>query len=91
MEKTTLKIKVIPRSKENKLVSFEGDLVKIKIHAIPEDNKANEMLIEYLSKVLKIKKDQVTILKGKTSRDKVVSIEGLSLKEIVVIFSNLLK
>lgn len=85
MEKTILKIKVIPRAKETKIVSCNDDLIKIRIHAPAEDNKANEALIDFLKSILKIRKDQITILKGKTSRDKLITIEGLSLKRIMMV------
>lgn len=71
-----LKVKVIPKSKENKIVGLmANDVLKIKIIAPAVDNKANEELIKFLAKELKKKKNQITIIKGNTSREKTLQIE----------------
>lgn len=72
-----LKIKVTPNAKQNAIVGFQGDILKIKLHATPEKGKANELLIEFLSKELRIPKSNIRILSGHTSRLKKVEIQGV--------------
>ena len=60
-----------------------GDEVRIKIHSRPEGGKANNELIELMSKKLKVPKSNIRIVKGLTSRNKVIEIEGLSYEEIL--------
>ncbi len=50
--------------------------LKINIAAAPEDGKANEELIKFLSKFLKIAKSKITIIRGDNARMKLLKIEG---------------
>jgi len=69
-----IKIKVIPNSSINKIIEQNGDQWKIKLMTPPIDGRANEALIKFLAEELKIKKNQIEILKGQTSREKLVKI-----------------
>jgi uncharacterized protein (TIGR00251 family) len=70
-----LEVRVIPRAKRN-LIKKENNLIKIYLTKPAHDGQANVQLIELLSKELKIKKYQVRIIKGETSRHKLVEIDG---------------
>jgi uncharacterized protein (TIGR00251 family) len=70
-----LEIRVIPQAKRN-LIKKENGLIKVYLTKPAQDGRANAQLIEFLSKQLKIKKYQVRIVKGETSRHKVVEIDG---------------
>lgn len=62
-------IKIVPNSSKNELVK-EAEFIKVKVTAQPIENKANKALIEYLSKLLKIPKTSIEIVKGETSKEK---------------------
>ncbi|MBE7702666.1 MAG: YggU family protein [Cyanobacteria bacterium SIG28] len=64
-----LKIKIVPNSSKNDII-LEQDFIKIKITAQPIENKANKMLIEFLSKTFKVPKTNIEIVKGETSKEK---------------------
>jgi hypothetical protein len=68
-----LNIKVIPNAKQNKLVEEPGR-VKVYLTAPAVEGKANEALIEFLAEHFRIKKNKISIIKGLTSREKVVEI-----------------
>ncbi len=71
-----VKVKVIPKSSVNKICEkMANGVLKIKITAPAVDNKANEELIEFLSKEMKKKKSQIKIISGFTSREKILEIE----------------
>jgi uncharacterized protein len=74
----TLKIKVEPRSSRKGISGVVGDAIKIKVNAPPVGGAANEELIEVLSEELGIKKTSIKILRGMSSRNKVVEIEGVT-------------
>lgn len=74
-----VRIKIIPNSSKNE-ISFENDILKIKITAQPIENKANKALIEFLSKSLKISKTNIEILKGITSKEKTLLIKNINEK-----------
>ena len=65
-----LKIKVIPNSSKTELVE-ENDKLKLYLKAVPEKNKANSELIKFFKKNYKL---SVTLLSGKTSREKVLLV-----------------
>ncbi len=66
-------IKVVPNSSKNS-ITFEEDYIKIKLTAPPVDNKANNALIEYLSKLLKVPKTSISVISGQTSKNKRITI-----------------
>lgn len=75
MPKKIIEIKVIPRSKENKVMEEGENKLKIKLTAPPIDNKANFALIDILAKHFQIKRSQIAIISGVKDRNKKVSIE----------------
>jgi len=78
----TLAIKAIPNAPRTEVVGWLGDAVKIKVHAPPVEGRANEALCEFLAEKLHLPKRAVEVLRGDTSRQKLVRIEGLSLDEV---------
>ena len=72
-----IKIRVEPRSSRKGLSGVIGDTLKIKVHAPPVGGSANEELIGILSDEFDIKKSAIKIIRGHSSRDKVVEIEGI--------------
>jgi hypothetical protein len=68
-----LSIKVIPNAKQNKIVEESGRM-KVYLTAPPVEGKANKALIEFLSEHFKVKKNQIRIVRGEKSRDKVLEI-----------------
>lgn len=76
-----LKIRIAPNSAKNQLI-LSDDMIKLKITAQPIENKANKAVVEYLSKLLKVPKTSITILKGDTSKDKTLLLKTTDLSKI---------
>jgi uncharacterized protein len=75
----TVLIKLTPKSRKNAITGVLDDgTIKISVTAAPVDNKANEALIKLLSKSLSIKKHQIQIKSGLTSRLKTIELEGVT-------------
>lgn len=54
----------------------EGEeTIKIRIKAVPEKGKANEELIKFLSKELKLPRENFKILSGKTEQLKLIKVK----------------
>ena len=70
------KVKIKPSAKENKIISFQGDAVKIALKVPPVRGKANKALLVLLADAFGVKQSQVLILRGDASRIKQVSITG---------------
>ncbi|MFZ5907979.1 MAG: DUF167 domain-containing protein [Nitrospirota bacterium] len=73
----TIKVRVEPRSSHRGITSLTGDTLKIKVHAPPVGGLANEELREILSEELRIRKSAITIIRGISSKDKLVEIAGI--------------
>lgn len=56
--------------------------LKIKIHALPVDGKANEELIRFLADIFQISKSKISIFRGPTSRVKVLSVSEYTVNQI---------
>jgi len=82
--KIKIKVKIIPNARQDKICGYlENDILKIKIKAKPIDGKANSYLIKYLSKELDIPQSYFAIIKGKTSRIKVLEVSNVGKKEFL--------
>ncbi|NJM09661.1 MAG: YggU family protein [Bdellovibrionaceae bacterium] len=77
-----LKVHVLPNARKTEIVGMHGEALKIKIKAVPEDGKANTELCAFLAETLGIAKSKVHVVKGQTSRAKLVSIDGVDLATI---------
>jgi uncharacterized protein len=73
-----IKVHVQPRARINKIGGSHGDRLKIRLKAPPVDDKANEALCQFLADKFQVSKGRVSIVSGKTSRQKTVLVEGLA-------------
>ncbi len=77
MESILLKVYLQPKSSKNEVVGPYRDGIKVKVTAPPIEGKANDALIRFLAKELKISTSSIEILKGHHSREKTIKISGL--------------
>jgi uncharacterized protein len=90
-DKLLLQVHLQPRSSRNSILGLHANRIKIALTAAPVDNKANECLIDFLADYFAVKKSAITIIKGQTSRNKMVSIRpGLHKDAIIKKLSELL-
>ena len=71
------KVKVEPRSSKRHIAGLHADALKIKLTGPPVEGRANEELIELLSDTFRIRKSAIRILKGTSSKQKLVFIGGI--------------
>lgn len=83
MKKTRLSVHVNPRSSRNQISGWQEDVLSIKLTAPPVDGAANKASVEFLADCLRIRKSQVSLVSGETSRDKVFEIAGLTKDEVI--------
>ncbi|SNX27726.1 hypothetical protein SAMN06295945_0042 [Polynucleobacter meluiroseus] len=65
-----------PGAKVTKVVGLHAGCLKISLQAPAVENKANEMLLAWLAKQLKIPQKQIQLLTGQSSKIKCVEIWG---------------
>jgi uncharacterized protein (TIGR00251 family) len=78
----TLAIKAIPNAPRNEVVGWLGKALKVKIHAPPLEGRANEALCDFLAAQLDLPRKAVAVLRGDTSRQKLLRIEGFTLEAV---------
>lgn len=76
-ETARLTLKVSPRAKRSEILGREGDLLRVKLAALPVDGAANRALVELLAEFFGVPKKNIKILRGERSRIKEVEIQGL--------------
>ncbi len=69
-----LRIHLQPRAARNQIVGRHGDAIKIQVHAPPVDGAANAALVDLLAQTCGVPRSAIRILRGATSRTKVVEI-----------------
>jgi uncharacterized protein len=68
----------------------QAGALKIAVGAPPEDGRANQALIEVLRKALGVRRSQIELIGGQTSRDKRFLIRGLTRVELRALLAELL-
>lgn len=69
-----LTVKVRPQTDQSAIVSYQDEVLKVNLKAVPEKGKANLELINLLSKEFHQGKENVKILSGVASRHKLIKI-----------------
>jgi uncharacterized protein (TIGR00251 family) len=79
----SLAIKLQPRASANGIGEPLGTELRVKVTAPPVDAAANEALIRLLAKRLDCPRSRVELLRGHTSRHKVVKLHGFTVEEVL--------
>ncbi|MEI6687732.1 MAG: DUF167 domain-containing protein [Thermoleophilia bacterium] len=73
-----LELRLQPRGGRDQVMGERDGAVLIRIAAPPVDGKANAALIAFVAKTIGVPKSSVEIIRGETSRNKVIRVEGRS-------------
>ena len=84
-------VTIQPSAKKTLLDSIHNDRLKIKISSPPLDGKANDELIKYLSKILDMKKKDIMISSGQTSKLKTIVLKDKNIQDIYTIVDSMIK
>lgn len=69
-----IRIHAKPGAKQNGITDISADAIGVQIAAPPVDGEANTELVKYLSKVLQLRKSDVSLDRGSKSREKTVLV-----------------
>ncbi len=73
---------VQPRGSRNEIVGLQGDALKIRLTAPPVEGAANKMCVEFLAKSLKVRKSDVEIVRGQSSKTKHLLVRSATREKI---------
>jgi uncharacterized protein YggU (UPF0235/DUF167 family) len=74
--RVTFKAKIKPRAPRDRMYFDHNQRVHIDLRAVPENNEANDDLIRFLARGLRIPQDAIDIAWGLKIREKLVRITG---------------
>lgn len=76
----TLHIRVTPKASSNRIVEETSEdgtsRLRVYVTVVPEDGKANKMVLKLLAKHLRVPISALTITHGLTARDKTIQVEN---------------
>lgn len=72
-----------PNAPRNQIVGFSGGVLGVRVAAPPLKGQANRELVAFLSQLLGVSKGSLAIIRGHTSRNKLISVRGLSQEEVL--------
>ena len=78
-----LAVKLQPRASTNEIGEPLGNELRIKVTAPPVDAAANEALLRLLADKLDCPRNRIELLRGHTSRHKVVKLHGVSPEDVL--------
>jgi len=69
-----LSLYVQPNAKKDEIIGEYGDNLKVRVTALPIENKANKHLLKFLAKTFGVPNSHVKLIKGENQRTKRISI-----------------
>jgi uncharacterized protein YggU (UPF0235/DUF167 family) len=77
-----MEVRVIPRARRDEIGDDRAGRLLIRLTAPPVDGAANAALRRLVARRAGVPARRVSIVRGQTSRDKVVRVEGLTAAEL---------
>lgn len=74
----TIDVRVQPRATREEIAGERAGRLVVRVTAPPVDGKANAATCAAIAKALGVPKSRVTVVRGQSSRDKTVRIEGVA-------------
>lgn len=81
-EEVLLSLRIQPRASQTAIGDVLGAELKVRVAAPPVDDAANEELVRFLARRLGCGRGQVRLLRGRTSRSKVIAVSGVALDRV---------
>jgi len=77
-----LLVRAQPGARRSGIQGEYRGMLKIAVSAPPEDGRANDAIVDVLRDSLSLKRSQIVLLSGQTSRDKRFLITGITTAEL---------
>lgn len=82
-EGIVISVKVTPNASCNEILGWESGELKVRITAVADRGKANEMLIRFLAETWGIRRSQIILTHGHASRHKKICVWGVDPKNLL--------
>ena len=81
-EGTILPVRAQPGAGRNEIRGEQQGMLKVCVTQAPEKGKANKALVGVLSKALGLRKSQITLISGESSREKRFLVREIGAEEL---------
>jgi uncharacterized protein (TIGR00251 family) len=78
-----ISLRVYPNAPRNQVVGLSDGVLAVRVAAPPVKGQANRELVSFLSQLLGVNKGRLSIIRGHTSRNKLISVSDLSYEEAI--------
>jgi uncharacterized protein len=78
---TRVRLRVSPGARRSELVGRHGEGWKVRVAAAPEGGRANDAVLDLLAAELELPRRSLSIVSGRSAREKVVLMEGIDQAE----------
>ena len=75
-------VRAQPGARRNGIVGVVAGVLKVAVTAPAQDGRANKAIVETLRDALQVKRSQVAMVSGETSRHKLLLVQGVPLQEL---------
>ena len=79
----TISVRIQPRASRDRVLGMRDGALRVSVTAPPHDGMANAALLELLAEKLGVAKSRLRIVRGHSSRDKVVAVDGLASEAVL--------
>ena len=73
-----LRVRVQPRASRDEVLGWRDDALRVRVGAPPLDGRANDAVVRLIARAAGVPRAAVRVVGGERSRDKLVSVQGLS-------------
>ncbi len=84
-------VRAVPRASGSEVIGIHEGALKVRLGSPPVDGAANKELIACLSKFFKVSKSSISIVSGQLSRNKRVSMAGITPEKVMATADKLSK
>ena len=78
----TIAVRAQPGAKRNAILGEQAGSLKVAVTAPPQDGRANAALVEVLREWLGVRRSQVELVGGETSRNKTFLVRGVTAEQL---------
>lgn len=78
-----IRVRVQPRASSNQVIDFRDGTLRVRVTAPPRDGKANAAVLGLVAEFLGVPPSNTKIIRGATSREKVIEIEAIDEESIL--------
>lgn len=86
-EGATVAVRAQPGARKTAVLGEQAGALKVAVTAPAEDGRANDAVVEVLKGWLGVKRSQVELLSGRTNRNKVFLIRGVTAEQLTTLAS----